>query len=742
MDTKKSYSVMDDGIDVPCLWEYAFSQKSEDPAKVASELAAFLRSSGASRDDVVEVFTKLRGKGCLELSDEHSVDADPSLLNDFKQVPNCIAAMSFLQNDRPKFCSSCPAYEKIRLKGYLNRDLGDETELLAMMFALATDGDTREILDLGSGSEYNSQAVVSLFPSLFLIQNGIALVSFSLHYYLFYALYFWVTNGMTPCVDGAESMANGAVSVLENRSIPYRGNVTGLEALFASSIVRNHLAVICEKVKYRDRIDYAAAYRLLEKYDIDAYSDRKGSVILSSAAAFIGREPVIVNEDGSPVTEPEKKDDKAETAPKSEANTAPISPEAKDPADADPKQESQSAEPEQKAADAGSSSEEPVTVKKVDDEAVAEGADQASLSEIKTDVRSVNKAVRINGVVVAPLSSTGKPISGLLGPDNMINPYISVGEEIQLPKDVDGLTPLTLAISLESTVFYTVEYAICNNEEGFLCYIYQRQCTIFVSRSDTDFFNVILASFRRSIPKKLTMLAAPLLDFLGRMGETVFHGIIPVYDAYRLANHYSPTEKVKITDMLRPGTDSLAAAMRQYGMIWKNTGLTATDLRPAMEVASVYAASNYAYEFTGNRFPHLYHNEVTYQLNWQECTLRKAFLKVTLRLDPSKLTEDETLRCYDKLISFLGHGNKHLHHSIRLLCCDAINGFSYMVAIASYPWIHNHTFIRIGTIARSLKGYGINVTEEISDCDGGRQYIFDTKVAQAAADDVEGETEE
>lgn len=747
MDTKKTYDVAMDGTDVPCIAEYAYRHRKDDSAEVAAMLAAYLRAFNATNDEVEEALGKLNQRGYLTISENTPIAPDMENVKRFESSCDCVAAYGKLINHPSNLCKTCPAYARFNPAQYINANIDEEADLLAMMFCSALDKDVSEILDLGDAqTEKQGMSLSRLFASAFIVEDDNRLLPLHLHLLLFHALYLWCRSGMDPCVDGAKSMAQGAASILNGQTLPYFGTVNGIENLLLSPVVRTRLDIICEKIKYRDRINHQNAFRLLEECSCTIFASRKteilGAAMSARAEEFTRVEPVVIDDDTPKPSEKDTTSDKKQTVQTkaNAANTEPKDESAVKPDEPSPvKEDAPSEEAPQTEVTTVGTSEDAVSVAPINDAGTENEAAAPSLSETKTDSRSVDKEIRDRGIIITPLSSTGKPYSGVVGPDKLINPYVAYDEDILRPQDVDGLTPFALTISLESSTFYTVEYAICNGKEGFLCYIYKRNCTIFVSRSeeDWDYFNVILATFRRSIPKKLTMLAAPLIDFVVRMGERLHQGIIPVYDAYRLSKHFSPTANVKISDVLLPDTTTLASAIRQYGMIWKRSGLAENALADAVDVASVYASSNYAYAFTGNRYPHLYHDEVTYQLNWQTCQLRKGFLFVRLALDPSQLKQEEALACYQKLLSLLGFGSKHLLHQLRLLSCDAVNGFSYVVPLIQYPWSHNLLFIRIGSIARKLTGRNINVTEEVIGSVDGKQNLVRPPMTEEEAAEEE-----
>ena len=741
MDTKKSYDVAKDGVSVPCLAEYAYMRRKEDNTETAAMLAAYLRACNATNDEIEEALSILNQRGYLTISENTPIAPDIENVKRFESSCDCVSAYNKLLRRPSNLCVTCPAYGRFNPAGYANANIDEEADLLAMMFYSALNKDISEILDLGDANIAQQAMTLSLlFPSAFVVEDDNRLFPLRLHLLLFFALYLWCRNGMDPCVDGSKSMAQGAASVLNGQTLPYFGAVKEIEKKLLSPIVRARLDIICEKIKYRDRLNYQNAFRLLEQCNCSVFASRKtdilGAAMSARVDAFTKVEPVIVDDDAQeqtakneePVVKPSDQKTKGEDV-KEPSKEEPVV----DPGKKDAVNTASEPSPETKSEGA---SEDVVSVAPINDVGAEKEASSPSLSETKTDARSVDKEIRDRGIVITPLSSTGKPyLGGVIGKDNLINPYVEYDEDILRPQDVEGLTPFTLAVSLESSAFFTVEYAICDGKEGFLCYIYKRDCTIFVSRSeaDWDYFNVIIATFRRSIPKKLTMLAAPLIDFVIRMGERLHRGIVPVYDAYRLSKHCSPTASVKISEILLPDTTTLAAAIRQYGMVWKRTGLAEADLTNAVDVASVYASSNYAYAFTGNRYPHLYHDEVSYQLNWQSCQLRKGFLFVRLALDPSQLSQEEALACYQALLSLLGFGSKHLIHQLRLLSCDAVNGFSYVVPLIQYPWSHNLLFIRVGSIARKLTGRNINVTEEVIGSADGKQDLVKPPMTEEEA---------
>lgn len=738
MDIKKSYCVATDGTAVPCLAEYAFQSRNEDPATVASVISAFLHAAGGTDANVDEVYGALRGQGYLDLEEGKLVASSQEHLRSFNATADCISAMTTLFNREPKFCAACPVCDRLRPHEYTNRYAEDERELLALLFSSALKGDYNEILNLGDPvAEQQTSALKRLFSSIIIVQDERSLVRFQLNYLLFYALYYWCKDQMPPNVENAESIAHGVISILESRQVPGYGVIKeSLVKYFLASESRKCLSALCDRIKYTDRQDPFAAFRLLDAYNIKVFSDDQRTSILGDAMLCQANglpaavEPKFAEGSEEEAAEPKASESTASSTKPTATNADSSS--TKQEATAEPPVQSSSENgttPKEQTAETVDAAETDVTVASVNDDGVDKEATQPSLSKVKTEFRSVNHAVHDRGVSIEALSSTGKPYTtGVLGPDNLINPYVVLGTMVKLPREVEGLTPFTLAVTLETAVFYTVEYAICNKQEGFLCYFYQRNLMIFVSREDYDYFNVILASFRRSVPKKLTMLAAPLLDYLYRMGEVLHRGVIPVYDAYRLAKHYEVFELLPIKNILTPGTKSLPAAIRQYGMIWKRTGLTAADMEPAVNVASVYASSNYALTYTGSRYPHLYHDEVTYQLNWQSCQLAGGFLMVRLTLDPSQLTSAEIFSCYSELLQLLGRGIDHRVYGFRLLTCDVVSGFSYMIPLASYPWAHNLLFLRVGNIARKLTGRGINVTEDVMVSKDGKVPIFDTKI--------------
>ena len=665
----------------PCLFELAFRYRHDPAGEAASKLTAFLAAQGATEEDIEDSFSELRVKGLLEFPEGHSVEMNRELYAFCSESENCQQICSFLftsgEGTEDAYCSICPITK--RLGGvYLNAYEDEEAHLLAMLVSLMSAGQTDELHVLGVekmlSTLFQSQVYVSVFERHHI---------FPIAYIIAYALYLMAESRIEVGTESADSMTESIVSILSSRNIPGCIPVNDYEKLFVDDNVRRYVEILQHRAYYRE-IDYVAAFRVLDARGCEVFKGRRGQFLGTSLPDTLVE---FLNEEVVWDTEPD-----TEEASQSDGSA-----------------------PDEGAAH--SQCEEPandvVVVEPIsDDNAPTES--RTSLAEVRTATRSIDKAkLDGRGVWITPLSSTGDAVTGcIVGQDGLINPYVSLGDTIKRPKDVPGLTPFTLVISLESTQFYTVEYAICDGEEGFLLYIYQRRCTIFVGRSDWEYYLVVLASFRRSIPKKLTMLAAPLLDYLSRMGETLHRGIVPVYEAYRIKMRCQDEDVVKITELLLPDTQDLPTAMRQYSMIWKRTGLSAKDLEGAVCESALFSSSVYASAFTYTRYPHLYHDGISYRLAWNRCRLRADFVKMTYHLDRENTNPAERRKCYRAMLRRLGNGSLYLLRGLNLASCDPDNGLSVVVPMTAYPWAHNFLFLRLGEVARKLLGRDINVTEE------------------------------
>lgn len=688
MAKKENYQVARDGTLVPCVWELAFSLRNKSPQEAAAKLSAYLTAHGATEPEIEEAFSELRKHSLLSLSDEERVSPDRGLLSMCGSVKDCREACSLLLGNggESSYCAICPVNE--RLGGvYTNALYADETALLGMLYVLAGDDETREILQIGDAGQ-----LALLFSSNLFVKTYERRHVFPVPYILSYALYLMTKNRIYVNTENTDALCDSVVSILTSREIPNVGLINDVSRLFLDQTVRDYADRLCESVRYRD-VDYLAAFRVLDLCGCKAYDEKRSVLIGEYEENRLNRflDGADIEVDGlgdKPSIEPVV----SESVPSETVSAERTEETIADSKDAPP-------------------SEEVVVTPISDDEGVVSAP--GSLSGIKTANRSVDVPRYDNGITIVPLSSTGNPVTGcIVGSDGLINPYVSFGDSVQKPTEVPGLTPFTLAVSLESTSFYTVEYAICNQEEGFLLYIYQRRCTIFVGRSDWDYYTVVLATFRRVLPRKLTMFAAPLIDYVSRMGETLHRGIIPVYDAYRLANHIKDTDELRVSDILLPDTEDLAAALRQYSMVWKRSKLEPKDMEEAILVASLYSSAVYAWECTGTRYPHLYHNGVTYRLGWTACRLRPNYVLMTLHLDREKTSAADRRRCYTAMLQRLGGGSAYLMRGLRLKSCDPDDGLAVFVPLSAYPWAHNFLFLRLGEVAQKLLGRNISVTEE------------------------------
>ena len=700
MANSNDYQVFRDGTLPPCVWELAFSFRKDPPLEAASKIAAFLTAHGATEKEIEDAFRVLNGRGLLALSEDENVSPDRSLLALCKSSSECREVCSLLLGDGgdASYCSICPVCA--RLGGiYTNANLEGETALLSLLYSCASAGDTREIITLGETSQ-----LVALFSSNLYVTAFERKHVFPVPYILAFALYIVCDNRIHVSIESTDALIDSVVSILSSREIPVVGSVD-VERLFRDEGVRAFVDGLCKTVRYRE-VDYGKAFRAMDLCGCTVFNERRATMLGEEATDKLGKffdfdEFDLEPEDKTVSSEDDYND--AKEASEQENVSSEESAEAGG--------HSEAVSEEAPSASEGTSTEQAVVVRPISDENADSSAREA-LVDVKTAVRSVDKPCYDNGTFIIPLSSTGEPVEGcIVGKDGLINPYVSIGEVVQKPSDVYGLTPFTLAVSLESTRFYTVEYAICNNEEGFLLYIYQRRCVIFVGRSDWDYYSVVIASFRRNLPKKLTMLAAPLIDYLTRMGEPLHRGIIPVYDAYRKAENVSPEKTVRITDILLPDTENLASALRQYAMIWKETGLEAKDMEDDVFVSAVYSSSVYSYDFTGTRYPHLYHDGVFYGLGWIHSRLRTNYVKMTFHLDREKTSAAERTRCYRQMLVRLGNGNAYLLRGLHLASCDPVEGFSVVVPLAAYPWAHNTLFLRLGEIAYAVLGRHVGVTE-------------------------------
>lgn len=707
MANQNTYNVYKDGALPPCLWELAFSFRSDAPEVAASKLCAYLTAHGATDKEIEGALAVIRSRGVLCLPEGQQVAPDRAFMSLCAASEDCreICSLILGSGGESAYCSICPVSK--RLGGiYVNENEANEASLLAMMYLFASRDEAREIIELGERKE-----LPHLFSSSLQVKTYERRRVYPVPYILAYALYLMCKSRVYVSTDSTDSMCDSIASILASREIPMVGTIEDINRLFLDEDVRLYVERLCQRVRYSE-VDYSSAFRALDYCGCKAYNERRASILgeemTERMIRFLGDEDFL--------DEPEPASQGAEGVSSSPAasdepvaSTEPV--EIDDffdvPASSDDMAQSPASESEE-TPDA-----EAVVVSAITDDNISASSSTATLANVKTATRSVSVETYDNGVYVVPLSSTGDPVDGcVVGSDGLINPYVSLGDSIKRPSGVPGLTPFTLAVSIESTPFYTVEYAICEQEEGFLAYIYQRRCTIFVGRSDWDYYNVILATFRRSVPKKLTMLAAPLIDYITRMGETLHRGIIPVYDAYRLKSGCSETDEVRIMDLLLPGTADLADAMRQYSVIWKRTGLEAKDLEDAVHIAALFSSSVYAYAFTGTRYPHLYHNGITYQLGWVACRLRVNYVKINYHLDFEKTSSVERGRCYKAMLLRLGNGSAYLSHGLHLASCDADKGLSVVVPFSAYPWTHNFLFLRLGEVAKKLLGKNVNVTED------------------------------
>lgn len=710
MANTNDYQVFRDGALPPCVWELAFLFRKDPPLEAAAKISAFLTAHGATEKEIEEAFRALDGRGLLSLSENESVSPDRSLMGLCNSASECREICTLLLGDGSdaSYCSICPVCA--RLGGiYTNGNQEGEAALLSLLYSCASAGDSREIIVLGETGQ-----LVTLFSSNQYVTTFDRKHVFPVPYLLAFALYLICDNRIHVSIESTDALIDSVVSILSSREIPIVGSVD-VARLFADEGVRNYVDELCKTVRYRE-VDYSAAFRSLDLCGCTVFNEHRSTMLgeegTNKLDKFFSFEDFDVENASAGISS--GTETSSTTDEKLPENASPE--QVKE--DAVERNEEASADGSCGGSDQTSNDssvntpqEQAIVVSPINDENVDSSAQEA-LVDVKTAVRSIDKPRYDNGTFIVPLSSTGDPIGGcIVGKDGLVNPYVEYGNGVQRPSEVYGLTPFTLAVSLESTRFYTVEYAICNNEEGFLLYIYQRRCVIFVGRSDWDFYTVVLASFRRSLPKKLTMLAAPLIDYLTRMGEPLHRGIIPIYDAYRKAENVPADKIVRITDILLPETENLAAALRQYAMIWKETGLDTKNIEDDVFVSAVYSSSVYSYEFTGTRYPHLYHDGISYGLGWSHSRLRANFVKMTFHLDREKTSSAERARCYLHMLIRLGNGNAYLLRGLHLASCDPVEGFSVVVPLAAYPWAHNALFLRLGEIAFSLLGKHVGVTE-------------------------------
>ena len=704
MANKNDYQVFRDGTLPPCVWELAFSFRKDPPLEAAAKLSAFLTAHGATEKEISEAFRVLDGRGLLSMQEE-SVSPDRSLLALCKSASDCREVCALLLGDGgdASYCSICPVCA--RLGGiYTNANYEDETALLTLLYSCASVGDVREIITLGKTGQ-----LVTLFSSNQYVTTFERRHVFPVPYLLAFALYIIVDNRIHVSIESTDALIDSVVSILSSREIPAVGSVD-VARLFADEGVRNYVDAVCKTVRYRE-VDYSAAFRAMDLCGCTVFNERRATMLGEEGTNKLDK--FFSFEEFDVVSGPKSDDAGGDPDGAMEVPEPFDAVQQEKPAEAVENDRKSSADAETTDANEETVSEQAVVIRPISDEN-AEPAAKETLVDVKTAVRSIDKPCYDNGTFILPLSSTGDPVKGcIVGKDGLINPYVELGDGVKKPSEVYGLTPFTLAVSLESTRFYTVEYAICNNEEGFLLYIYQRRCVIFVGRSDWDYYAVVLASFRRNLPKKLTMLATPLIDYLTRMGEPLHRGIIPVYDAYRKAENVPADKTVHIKDILLPETDSLAAALRQYAMIWKETGLAAKDVEEDVFISAVYSSSVYSYEITGTRYPHLYHDGIAYGLGWSHSRLRANYVKMTFHLDREKTSSAERSKCYRRMLVRLGNGNAYLLRGLHLASCDPVEGFSVVVPLAAYPWAHNSLFLRLGEIAFELLGKHVGVTETI-----------------------------
>lgn len=756
------YSVSTDGYLVPCLFPIV-SQTTTLEEQI-SIVYAFLKSKGASNDEIQAALRYLSRNGAIKYSDEELIE-NVEYLESFKDVPCHDILLSL--SDKDACCALCQV-SKGQRGFYLNEHLEDEFDALAMLYTRYYAGDRSHIMELGEKELLHGAFTGSCITKC----SNFRYVE-PINYYLAYSLYLHAQDNIPITYGCIEDVCRGVASVLHSRKIPHVGS-PDIDAIMSDSSVYAFLAPFLERVRFEKySLDGVVKHFRSAGYMLSPEFIREHSAPPSAfdgAAEFMkemaaATEPPkgepsakqTTDESVAPATEsktesasegsgpsdvkakPEPKPDAApsdtnapkepENAPEivipseAEAIAASMKDAISDESSSDEQingQGSRKSTEEKKAerkqeADVPVHAEPPAEASGENDEGQYEDSVN-SLAGAKSKQRAIGIKRVIAGRNIIPLSATGTPYSdGLCGPDGLVNPYVELSDEVFLPSQLSYFSVHALGFMLEAAETIAVEYAICGDKEGFLLYLHKDGIFVFISENDWDYFEVVLNEMHRSIPKKLTLLSAPLYDFVGRMGEHLCRGVVSLYDAYRYKNNIPVLDDVALEDALGKECSSITEAMRTYHYRWKLLEVDAGLMNDDACIAQVYGYSMYGYRFSGSRYAHLGHNEEGYVVSYADSPkLRTGYFFFHLQLMNGDASLELLSLCYRKVINELGNGRKHAERDITLVDYAPERGITFVLPYINYAWAHNMMYLWLVRAYKKYVGQTAKILETVS----------------------------
>lgn len=721
------YSVSTDGYHVPCLFPIV-SQTSNLDENI-SMVYAFLKSKGASDDEVQDALRYLSRSGVIDYSDEELIE-DVEKLSLFKETP-CREIIKFL-SDTVACCTVCPISQGSN-GVYLNGSLEEEFDTLAMLYTRYYAGDRSHIMALGE-----KKLLVGMFTGSCLTKCSYYRKAEPINYLVAYSLYVHARDNMAISYGCVEELCNGVAAVLHSGRIPNVGE-KDMTTIMEDPCVRAFLSPLIDKIRvgnysmqnverHMRASDYILPPEFIREHSTPASAiDSVATFLDLSAAAVpptvneaneppVPKVPELVSEsadvESAPEIEPEKP--VVSSAPDTDTNPEELGAAEQDESiaqDNAPKKtrKSQRAATEDKKAERKQTDNAPT--EPVDDE-YEEPA--KSLDSVKATLRAIGIRKVINGCSIVPLSSCGTPyVSGLCGPDGLVNPYVELSDEVLLPGQIECFSPHALGFILEASEAIAIEYAICNEKEGFLLYLHKDGLFVFISDNDWDYFEAVLAHMRRSLPRKLTLLSAPLYDFVTRMGEHTCRGVISLYDAYRFKMNSPLLSEVAIEEALGKSPTSLTDAMVGYHYRWKVLDVDAALLNDDACVAQVFGYSSYGYRFSGSRYLHLGHDKTGYVVSYADSPkLRTGYFFLSFSISNEGVSLEQLARCYRKVILELGNGRKFAIRDITLVDCAPERGITFVLPYINYAWVHNTIYLWLVRAYKKYVGEGTVAVRE------------------------------